>query len=301
MEESAGAQGAPGATGRIVIVMPTYNERQNLEIITGRVRESVPDADLLVVDDNSPDGTGDLADKLAETDSHVQVMHRTEKAGLGRAYVAGFSWALEHGYHVIVEMDADGSHRPEDLPRLLAALDSADAVIGSRYVPGGTVVNWPKSREFLSRGANIYNRVLLGISIKDATGGFRVYRASTLRRLDLNNIESAGYCFQIDMTLRVLQAGLKLTEVPITFVERERGASKMSSAVIREAFFRVAQWGITARLHGRSAAAPRRKLRTPPVPPGIKLTCCGARFRRCGARLGWQLRRWHGPPWRAVP
>ena len=252
MEDSA------GATGRVIIVMPTYNERQNLEIIAGRIRESVPDADLLVVDDNSPDGTGDLADKLAETDRHVQVMHRTEKAGLGRAYVAGFSWALEHGYDVIVEMDADGSHRPEDLPRLLSALDNADAVIGSRYVPGGTVVNWPKSREILSRGANVYNRVLLGINIKDATGGFRVYRASTLRRLDLNNIESAGYCFQIDMTLRVLQAGLKLAEVPITFVERERGASKMSSAVIREAFFRVAQWGITARLHGRSAASPRR-------------------------------------------
>src|SRR5215469_16698377 len=264
------------ATSRVIIVLPTYNERQNLEIIVGRVRESVPDADLLVVDDNSPDGTGDLADKLAETDRHVQVMHRTEKAGLGRAYVAGFSWALERGYDVIVQMDADGSHRPEDLPRLLAALDSADAVIGSRYVPGGTVVNWPKSREFLSRGANIYNRVLLGIGIKDATGGFRVYRSSTLRRLDLNNIESAGYCFQIDMTLRVLQAGLKLTEVPITFVERERGASKMSSAVIREAFFRVAQWGITARLHGRSAAAPRRKLRTPPATPRAKLRRCGA-------------------------
>ena len=281
MEESAGAQDAPGATGRVVIVMPTYNERQNLEIIAGRVRESVPDADLLVVDDNSPDRTGDLADKLAETDRHVQVMHRTEKAGLGRAYVAGFSWALEHGYDVIVEMDADGSHRPEDLARLLAALDSADAVIGSRYVPGGTVVNWPKSREFLSRGANLYNRVLLGISIKDATGGFRVYRASTLRRLDLNNVESAGYCFQIDMTLRVLQAGLKLTEVPITFVERERGASKMSSAVIREAFFRVAQWGITARLHGRSAAAPRRKQlspggRPPPSPAWLSAAAFGA-------------------------
>src|SRR5215469_3732740 len=228
-----------GAPRRVIIVMPTYNERQNLEIISGRVREAVPDADLLVVDDNSPDGTGDLADKIAETDRRVHVMHRTEKAGLGRAYVAG-------------------SHRPEDLPRLLSALDSADAVIGSRYVPGGTVVNWPKSREFLSRGANLYNRLLLGISIKDATGGFRAYPASTLRRLDLNNIESAGYCFQIDMTLRVLQAALKLKEVPITFVERERGASKMSSAVIREAFFRVAQWGIIARLHGRSAAAPRR-------------------------------------------
>ena len=252
MEESA------AAAGRTVIIMPTYNERQNLEIIAGRVRESVPEADLLVVDDNSPDGTGDLADKLAETDQHIQVMHRTEKAGLGRAYVAGFSWALERGYDVIVEMDADGSHRPEDLHRLLTALADADAVIGSRYVPGGTVVNWPKSREFLSRGANIYNRLMLGVSVKDATGGFGAYRAATLRKIDLNNIESAGYCFQIDMTLRVLQAGLKLIEVPITFVERERGKSKMSNAVIREAFFRVAQWGITARLHGRSAASPRR-------------------------------------------
>ena len=247
-----------GAPGRVIIIMPTYNERQNLEIIAGRVRASTPDAELLVVDDNSPDGTGDLADKIAETDRRVHVMHRTEKAGLGRAYVAGFTWALERGYDVIVEMDADGSHRPEDLPRLLSALDSADAVIGSRYVPGGTVVNWPKSREFLSRGANLYNRMLLGITVRDATGGYRAYRASTLRRLDLNNIESAGYCFQIDMTLRVLQAGLKLVEIPITFVERERGASKMSSGVIREAFFRVAQWGITARLHGRTAGAPRR-------------------------------------------
>jgi dolichol-phosphate mannosyltransferase len=243
---------------RVIIVMPTYNERQNLEIMAGRIRESTPEAELLVVDDNSPDGTGDLADKLAEADSRVHVMHRTEKAGLGRAYVAGFTWALEQGYGVIVEMDADGSHRPEDLPKLLTALGAADAVIGSRYVPGGTVVNWPKSREFLSRGANIYNRIMLGVSIKDATGGFRAYKAATLRTLDLSGIESAGYCFQIDMTLRVLQAGLKLVEVPITFVERERGASKMSNAVIREAFIRVAQWGISARLRGRSAASVRR-------------------------------------------
>ncbi len=251
------AESAPG-TGRVIIVMPTYNERQNLEIIAGRIREAVPDADLLVVDDSSPDGTGDLADKLAETDRHVQVMHRTEKAGLGRAYVAGFSWALERGYDVIVEMDADGSHRPEDLPRLLAALDGADAVVGSRYVPGGTVVNWPRHREYLSRGANVYNRLMLGIGVRDATGGFRVYRAATLQKIDLNNIESAGYCFQIDMTLRVLQSGLKLTEVPITFVERERGSSKMTNAVIREAFFRVARWGVAARLRGRSAASVRR-------------------------------------------
>jgi dolichol-phosphate mannosyltransferase len=246
------------AKGRVLIVMPTYNERQNLEIVAGRIREAVPDADLLVVDDNSPDGTGDLADKLAEVDPRVQVMHRTEKAGLGRAYVAGFTWALEHGYDLIVEMDADGSHRPEDLQKLLAVSAQADAVIGSRYVPGGTVVNWPKSREFLSKGANLYNRIMLGVQVKDATGGFRVYRAATLRRIDLNGIESAGYCFQIDMTLRVLQAGMTITEVPITFVERERGASKMSRTVIFEAFGRVARWGIGARLRGHSAASIRR-------------------------------------------
>jgi dolichol-phosphate mannosyltransferase len=245
--------------GRVIIIMPTYNERQNLEIMAGRIRESTPDVDVLVVDDNSPDGTGDLADKIAEGDPHVHVMHRTEKAGLGRAYIAGFTWALERGYDAVVEMDADGSHRPEDLPKLLTAYgNGADAVIGSRYVPGGTVVNWPKSREFLSKGANIYNRIMLGTSIRDATGGFRVYRAQTLRKIGLDNIESAGYCFQIDMTLRVLQSGLSLVEVPITFVERERGASKMRNAVIREAFVRVAQWGISARLHGHSAAGVRK-------------------------------------------
>lgn len=244
------------AESRVVIVMPTYNERQNLEIIAGRIREAVPEADLLVVDDNSPDGTGDLADKLAEQDPHVQVMHRTEKAGLGRAYVAGFTWALDSGYDLVVEMDADGSHRPEDLPKLLAASAGADAIIGSRYVPGGTVVNWPKSREFLSKGANIYNRIMLGVRVKDATGGFRVYRAQTLRKIGLHGIESAGYCFQIDMTLRVLQGGMSITEVPITFVERERGASKMSNSVIIEAFTRVARWGVTAWLHGRKASSP---------------------------------------------
>src|ERR1700728_1762939 len=245
------------ATNRVVIVMPTYNERENVEGMASRIRESVPDADLLVVDDNSPDGTGDLADKLAEVDPHVHVMHRTEKAGLGRAYVAGFTWALDSGYNLIVEMDADGSHRPEDLPKLLAAAATADAVIGSRYVPGGTVVNWPKSREILSRGANVYNRLMLGVRVKDATGGFRVYRAETLRKIRLKGIESSGYCYQIDMTLRVLQAGLSITEVPITFVERERGASKMSNTVILEAFTRVARWGISARLHGHSAASIR--------------------------------------------
>ena len=237
------------ATGRVLIVMPTYNERQNLEIMAGRIRESTPDADLLVVDDNSPDGTGDLAEKLAETDPHVHVMHRTEKAGLGKAYIAGFSWALERGYEVIVEMDADGSHRPEDLPRLLDAIAAgADGVIGSRWVPGGKVVNWPKKREVLSRGANIYTRIMIGFNVKDATGGYRAYRASTLRRIDLSNVESTGYSFQVDITVRIVKAGLRIVEVPITFVERERGVSKMDSAIIREAFWRVFQWGVASRL-----------------------------------------------------
>jgi dolichol-phosphate mannosyltransferase len=241
---------AVSAVGRVLVVMPTYNERQNLEIMAGRIRESTPGADLLVVDDNSPDGTGDLADKLAETDQHVHVMHRTEKAGLGKAYVAGFTWALEHGYDVVVEMDADGSHRPEDLPRLLDAVaGGADGVIGSRWVPGGKVVNWPRKREVLSRGANIYTRLMIGFAIKDATGGYRAYRASTLHKIDLSNVESTGYSFQVDITVRILRAGLRLVEVPITFVERERGVSKMDSAVIREAFWRVFQWGVQSRLH----------------------------------------------------
>jgi dolichol-phosphate mannosyltransferase len=234
--------------GRIVIVMPTYNERQNLESIATRVRTALPTADLLVVDDNSPDGTGDIADKLAETDPHVQVMHRTEKAGLGRAYIAAFGWALDRGYDVIVEMDADGSHQPEHLPSLVSALDHADLSIGSRWVRGGKVVNWPKSREALSRAANIYTRVMLGLGVRDATAGYRAYRAGTLRTISLEQVESTGYCFQIDLTMRVAQAGLRIVEVPITFVEREHGASKMSNSIIVEAFWRVAQWGIARRL-----------------------------------------------------
>ena len=247
---------AGSSANRIVIVMPTYNERQNLESIAGRVRAALPTADLLVVDDNSPDGTGDLADKLAEADPHVQVMHRTDKAGLGKAYIAGFGWALERGYDVIVEMDADGSHQPEHLPGLVAALNGADLSIGSRWVPGGKVVNWPKSREALSRAANIYTRVMLGLGVRDATAGFRAYRAATLRTISLDQVESTGYCFQIDLTLRVADAGLRIVEVPITFVEREHGASKMSNSIIMEAFWRVAQWGVQRRLGRRTTSQP---------------------------------------------
>jgi dolichol-phosphate mannosyltransferase len=240
--------------GKVAVIIPTYNERENLEATAGRVRHAVPEADLLIVDDNSPDGTGELADKLADADSSVHVLHRPGKSGLGAAYIAGFRWALDHGYDAIVEMDADGSHQPEDLPRLLAGLKGADLVLGSRWVPGGKMVNWPKYRQFISWGGNTYARVMLGISVRDATGGFRAYRAGTLRKIPLDEVISQGYCFQIDLTLRTLQAGLSLTEIPITFVERVHGTSKMSNAIVREAFWRVTQWGVsarTARLRGR--------------------------------------------------
>ncbi len=240
--------GADGFTGRVVVIIPTYNERDNLGPTTARVRTAVPDADVLVVDDSSPDGTGGLADELAAADEQIHVLHRSVKAGLGAAYIAGFQWALDQGYDAMVEMDADGSHQPEDLPRLLRALDDADAVLGSRYVPGGKVANWAKSREFLSRGGNTYVRLMLGIPLHDATGGYRVYRATTLRKIRLDNVESQGYCFQIDLSLRAIQAGLKVVEVPITFVERSRGASKMSNAIVREALWRVTQWGLASRL-----------------------------------------------------
>jgi dolichol-phosphate mannosyltransferase len=175
------------------------------------------------------------------------VLHRGGKAGLGAAYIAGFRWALERGYGVMVEMDADGSHRPEELPRLLTALEGADAVLGSRYVPGGTVVNWPRSRELLSRGGNIYVRLMLGLHLKDATGGYRAYRAATLERIGLDQVESQGYCFQVDLARRAIAAGLTVAEVPITFVERVHGTSKMSRSIVAEAFWRVGIWGVTGR------------------------------------------------------
>ncbi len=239
-----------GPLGRVVVIIPTYNERENLDPIVARVRSSVPEADVLVVDDNSPDGTGELADKLSTADQQISVLHRPGKGGLGAAYVAGFRWALERGYAAMIEMDADGSHQPEDLPRLLSALEGADLVIGSRWIPGGTVRNWPKSREFLSRGANTYARLMLRVPIRDTTAGFRAYRAETLRAIALDTVRAQGYCCQIDLTLRAVNAGLTVLEVPITFIDRTRGASKMSRAVMAEAFWRVAQWGIADRLRG---------------------------------------------------
>jgi len=233
------------------VIIPTYNERDNLGPIAARVRSAVPSADVLIVDDNSPDGTGEIADELAAADSHIHALHRETKAGLGAAYIGGFGWALENGYDAIVEMDADGSHQPEELHRLLSGLTEADLVLGSRWVPGGKVLNWPKSRQILSRGGNTYARILLRIPLHDATGGFRAYRASTLRKIGLDNVESQGYCFQIDLALRAIQAGLTVAEVPITFVERTRGSSKMSKAIVREALWRVTQWGITGRVRNQ--------------------------------------------------
>jgi dolichol-phosphate mannosyltransferase len=236
--------------GRVLVVIPTYNEAQNLEPLVGRLRAAVPEADVLVVDDGSPDGTGAIADRLAAADPAIDVLHRSEKAGLGAAYIAGFRRALAEGYDAVVEMDADGSHSPEELPRLLTALRDADLVIGSRWVPGGQVRNWPVHRLLLSRGASIYTRLLLRYPVKDSTAGYRTYRRAVLEDLKLDEVASTGYCFQIDLGWKTWRAGYRVREVPITFTEREVGASKMSSAIVVEALWRVAVWGLTSRSRG---------------------------------------------------
>ncbi len=234
--------------GEVLVIIPTYNEAENIQPIVSRVRAAVPDAHVLVADDNSPDGTGKLADKLAADDDHVHVLHRHGKEGLGAAYLAGFRWGIEHGYGVLVEMDADGSHQPEELPRLLTALKGADLVLGSRWIPGGRVVNWPKSREMLSRGGSTYSRLMLGVSIRDVTGGYRAFRRETLEGLGMEEVASAGYCFQVDLAWRAHKAGYHVVEVPITFVERERGSSKMSRGIVAEALWRVTTWGVGERV-----------------------------------------------------
>ncbi len=249
--------------GRILVIVPTYNERESLPIIVERIRTSVPDAHVLVADDNSPDGTGAVADELAAADDHVQVMHRHSKDGLGAAYIAGFTWGLQNGFDVLVEMDADGSHQPEQLPRLLSALRDADLVLGSRWVNGGGTQNWSKGREVLSRGGNLYTRTMLGVPLHDATGGYRAFRADTLRGIDLHTVASQGYCFQVDLAWRAVQRGFTVTEVPITFVEREVGTSKMSRAIVAEALWRVTQWGVRERAGQVAQALTGRRRQAP--------------------------------------
>ncbi|KQV76533.1 dolichol-phosphate mannosyltransferase [Aeromicrobium sp. Root344] len=245
---------------RTLVVIPTYNEADNVAWIVNQLHLAQPGVDVLIADDGSPDGTGEIADAMAASDPRVNVMHRSGKQGLGSAYRAGFAWGIERGYDVLVEMDADGSHRPEDLGTLLAASDAgADLVLGSRWVDGGGVVNWPWHRRFISRGGTFYARLMLGIPVKDATGGYRAFRRQTLEKLPLDEVASQGYCFQIDMARRVLAAGMTIVEVPITFVERERGESKMSGGIVREALWRVTVWGVQrllskpARLRSSSA------------------------------------------------
>ena len=234
--------------GKVLVIVPTYNERESLPVIMSGIRHAEPDVHILIADDNSPDGTGEVADGLSAQDHLVHVLHRTVKAGLGAAYLDAFGWAKSNGYDVVVEMDADGSHRPADLTKILDALTNNDVVLGSRWIKDGRVVNWAKSREFLSRGGNLYTRMWLGIPIHDATGGFRAYRMSALAVMNTDQVESQGYCFQVDMAWRAVKANLRVAEVPITFVERELGESKMDGSIVKEALWRVTQWGIEKRL-----------------------------------------------------
>ncbi|HBX79943.1 MAG: polyprenol monophosphomannose synthase [Propionibacteriaceae bacterium] len=233
--------------GTVLVIVPTYNESMNIASIVGRLRTANPDVHVLVADDNSPDGTGDIADGMAAADDHIHVLHRKGKEGLAAAYVAGFRWGIDHGYGVLVEHDADGSHQPEQLPRLLEALKNADMVKGSRYVKGGSVVNWPKSRELLSRGGNIWSQLMLGSSIKDLTGGYNAHRVSMMKVI-IDKLESAGYAFQVNLAWQALQNGFTVVEVPIEFIEREQGASKMSRRIVFEALGLTTKWGINHRI-----------------------------------------------------
>lgn len=258
-----------------LVIIPTYNEIDNLEAIITRVI-ATNRADILIVDDDSPDGTGALADQLAQAHPEVNVLHRTGKQGLGPAYIAGFEWGCARAYGALVEMDADGSHHPESLPFMLDLLADdvdLDIVLGSRWVPGGVVVNWPFRRRLLSRGGNIYARLALGITVKDATGGYRIFRRSSLERINLASVASEGYCFQLDVLWRGLQKGLRVVEVPIVFTERVHGASKMSGSIVSESLRRVTRWGFERRtrsvtellLHGRRLPSVRDLTRIEPA------------------------------------
>ena len=236
-----------------LVIVPTYNERTTVPVVARRLFDAVADqrVELLIVDDNSPDGTGAIADQLAAADRRIHALHRPEKAGLGSAYLAGFEWALSADYDAIGEMDADMSHDPADVPRLMAALARSDLVIGSRYVPGGAVRAWPTHRLLLSRGGNAYVRWLTGLPVADATAGFRLYRRTVLEQFSLSEVRAEGYAFQLDMVLRAWRSGFRVTEIPITFTERTQGASKMSRTIVAEALWRVVVWGVTGNRHPR--------------------------------------------------
>ncbi|MBA3523840.1 MAG: polyprenol monophosphomannose synthase [Geodermatophilaceae bacterium] len=269
---------APGRH-RVLVVIPTYQEAGTIRTAVAGARAALPDADVLVVDDNSPDGTGDIADELAVIDPQVQVLHRPGKQGLGAAYKAAFAWALERNVDVVVQMDSDGSHDPADLPRLVAALGDvhgitdggADLVLGSRWVPGGAVRDWPAWRRGLSMGGNLYVRLVLRLPVRDATGGYRAFRVGVLRATPLEEVSSAGYCFQVDLVLRAVQAGFRVREIPIVFRERTVGESKMSRAIVREALGRVTWWALTNR---------RASLRGTQVDPDGTTQGAGALYRR---------------------
>lgn len=239
-----------------LVIIPTFNERESIEPLLPRVLET--GVEVLVVDDASPDATGDYVASIAAADARVHLLRRAGKEGLGPAYLAGFAWGLEHGYDVLFEMDADGSHPPEAIPRMLGILDAdtdghVGGVIGSRWVPGGSVVDWPATRRAISRGGSWYARVMLGLGVRDVTAGYRAYRSTVLRELHLEDVESHGYCFQIDMTRRVVAAGFTLVETPIVFRDRQFGTSKMSGAIVREAMLKVTQWGFQ-RTFGRTTS-----------------------------------------------
>lgn len=227
-----------------LVIIPTYNERENLSEIVARTLRSAPGVELLIVDDNSPDGTGALAAVLAASHQCIHVLHRTAKEGLGAAYRAGFNWGLASGYDRFVEMDADGSHQPEQLSRLLDRLDTADVVLGSRWIDGGAVENWPFRRLLLSQAGSLYARIALGLPYRDVTGGYRAFTADALRSIGFDQVHSQGYGFQIEMLLHAHLAGLRIAEVPITFVERIHGISKMSPGIVGEAISRVTFWGL---------------------------------------------------------
>lgn len=248
--DRAHRHGRAGVTepGSTLVVIPTYNEADSLAGVVDRLRVAVPHADVLIADDNSPDGTGVLADRIHDRDDAVHVLHRRGKDGLGAAYLAGFAWGMDRGYDVLVEMDADGSHHPEQLPLLLQATTGADLVLGSRWIPGGRVENWSALREAISRGGNLWVQLALGIGVKDATGGYRAFRRETLEAIDLDGVSSAGYCFQVDLAWRTLRRRFRVREVPITFTERRYGESKMNRRIVLEALRRTTLWGVQHRL-----------------------------------------------------